>query len=228
MKGRCSGRSRDRPWSTSWFAARSGGSPMTSPFAVPCDEHVRPGVLLPRRKDVRSASLSPTFWVATRERTAGGLGPDTDWIRNLRAHRHCRFARRVRQTLLKSPAGLRAWVAPLILFLKPRFCAGDRRFQTEYAARANGMRRRSFIVLLESPSNPLLSEAGERPRGLRELPHERPRRNVTSSTARRFQRSDNKRSQGGTCTESRRSWTAGQGGACAATQVLVALPRQMG
>ena len=61
-------------------------------------------------------------------------------------------ARRVRHTLLEPPAGLRACVAPLILFLKFRFCAGDRRFQAEYAARANGMRRRSFIVLLESPS----------------------------------------------------------------------------
>ena len=168
--------------------------------------------------------------VLGRYKGAHGRWPRSgyDWIRNLRAHRHCRFARRVRQTLLKSPAGLRAWVAPLILFLKPRFCAGDRRFQTEYAARANGMRRRSFIVLLDSPSKPLLSEAAERPGDLRELPHERPRRNVTSSTARRFQRSDNKRSQGCTCTESRRSWTAGQGGACAATRVLVALPRQMG
>jgi hypothetical protein len=61
-------------------------------------------------------------------------------------------ARHVRHTLLEPSAGLRAWVAPLILFLNPRFCAGERRFQTEYAARANGMRRRSFIVLLESPS----------------------------------------------------------------------------
>jgi len=89
-------------------------------------------------------------------------------------------------SLLAPPAGLRAWVAPLILFLKSRFCAGERRFQTEYAARANGMRRRSFIVLLESPSK---DECRARPANgplVRViLPRERPGGNVKSSTARR-------------------------------------------
>ena len=124
-----------------------------------------------------AAALDQFGAEATSTETAMGLARMCCWMGRSQADQSC-------DTLLEPPAGLRTLVAPLILFLTTRFCSGDSLFQLAYAARANGMRRRSFMF----SSSLRVKSSAERGRrtahGLRDLPRERPGRNVTSSTAR--------------------------------------------
>ena len=124
-----------------------------------------------------AAALDQFGAEATSTETAMGPARMCCWMGRSQADQSC-------DTLLEPPAGLRTLVAPLILFLTTRFCSGDSLFQLAYAARANGMRRRSFMF----SSSLRVKSSAERGRrtahGLRDLPRERPGRNVTSSTAR--------------------------------------------
>ena len=124
-----------------------------------------------------AAALDQFGAEATSTETAMGPARMCCWMGRSQADQSC-------DTLLEPPAGLRTLVAPLILFLTTRFCSGDSLFQLAYAARANGMRRRSFMFSSSLRVKSSAERGRRTARGLRDLPRERPGRNVTSSTAR--------------------------------------------